>query len=57
MWLWHVVHNPVLLQEAEHSVQPPVYYEYMYAPASTQTSYDGVGTAAAENMQAQNSVA
>jgi len=37
---------------------PSAYYEYTYAPASNQMSYGSVATvAAAENVQAQNSVA
>lgn len=49
----------LLLQEAEHGVPPSIYYnEYAYVPASHQMPYDSAAAAAAaENVQAQNSVA
>jgi len=49
----------LLLQEAEHGVPPSIYYnEYAYVPTSHQMPYDSAAAAAAaENVQAQNSVA
>ena len=46
------------LQEAEHAMPGSVYYsEYIYAPASSQISYDVAAAALPENVQAENSVA